>query len=123
METHSFDVVVGRGPVGLFLACELPLAGLSVLVVERRTSDPHAEGVAETRAFVIHSRTLEIFAFRGLLDKFIQEGVKSDWWHFGVLDTRLDYSVFGDETKQNYVLFFLFRSTKPKRFYCSTSRS
>jgi 2-polyprenyl-6-methoxyphenol hydroxylase-like FAD-dependent oxidoreductase len=38
----SCDVVIaGAGPVGLFLACELALAGSSVLVLERE-SDPHA---------------------------------------------------------------------------------
>ena len=31
-----YDVVIaGAGPVGLFLACELRLAGLSVLVLEQ----------------------------------------------------------------------------------------
>src|SRR5215831_15928922 len=40
-----YDVVIaGGGPVGLFLACELRLAGVSVLVLERM-KDPHsAEG-------------------------------------------------------------------------------
>ena len=36
----NYDVVIaGAGPVGLFLSCELALAGLSVLVLER-LSDP-----------------------------------------------------------------------------------
>ncbi len=34
-------VIAGAGPVGLFLACELRLAGLSVLVLER-AEDPHS---------------------------------------------------------------------------------
>ena len=33
-------VIVGAGPVGLFLACELGLAGCSVLVLEREP-EPH----------------------------------------------------------------------------------
>ncbi|MEU7141552.1 FAD-dependent monooxygenase [Nocardia sp. NPDC046473] len=38
----EFDVViVGAGPVGLFLACELGLAGCAVLVLERE-SEPHS---------------------------------------------------------------------------------
>ncbi|MBB4839451.1 2-polyprenyl-6-methoxyphenol hydroxylase-like FAD-dependent oxidoreductase [Sphingomonas kyeonggiensis] len=38
----SHDVLIaGAGPVGLFLACELRLAGCSVLVLER-DADPHA---------------------------------------------------------------------------------
>lgn len=33
---HAFDVIIaGAGPVGLFVACELGLAGVSVLVLER----------------------------------------------------------------------------------------
>jgi 2-polyprenyl-6-methoxyphenol hydroxylase-like FAD-dependent oxidoreductase len=37
-----YDVVIaGGGPVGLFLACELGLAGTSVLVLERM-KDPHS---------------------------------------------------------------------------------
>ncbi|KAE8366458.1 FAD binding domain-containing protein [Aspergillus caelatus] len=98
--THDV-VIVGAGPVGLFLACELRLAGLSVLVVEKRKS---SDGMAETRAFVMHGRSLEILASRGLLNSFLEAGQKTNWWHYGVLDTRLDYSVFGRETNENYVL-------------------
>jgi 2-polyprenyl-6-methoxyphenol hydroxylase-like FAD-dependent oxidoreductase len=37
-----YDVVIaGAGPVGLFLACELRLAGIAVLVLERM-EDPHS---------------------------------------------------------------------------------
>lgn len=39
---NTYDVIVaGGGPVGLFLACELRLAGCSVLVLER-AQDPHS---------------------------------------------------------------------------------
>jgi 2-polyprenyl-6-methoxyphenol hydroxylase-like FAD-dependent oxidoreductase len=34
-------VIAGGGPVGLFLACELQLAGVSVVVLERM-EDPHS---------------------------------------------------------------------------------
>ncbi|MEJ0100248.1 MAG: FAD-dependent monooxygenase [Pseudomonadota bacterium] len=40
--SESYDVVIaGAGPVGLFLACELRLAQLSVLVLEQQ-QDPHS---------------------------------------------------------------------------------
>lgn len=39
---NPYDVIIaGAGPVGLFLACELRLAGLSVLVLEQ-AEDPHS---------------------------------------------------------------------------------
>ena len=53
-----YDVVIaGGGPVGLFLACELGLAGTSVLVLERM-KDPHSplkEGWMGMRGLTLHS--------------------------------------------------------------------
>jgi 2-polyprenyl-6-methoxyphenol hydroxylase-like FAD-dependent oxidoreductase len=41
-DTILYDVIIaGAGPVGLFLACELRLAGCSVLVLEK-AQDPHS---------------------------------------------------------------------------------
>lgn len=41
-DTHLYDVIIaGAGPVGLFLACELRMAGCSVLVLEK-AQDPHS---------------------------------------------------------------------------------
>ena len=65
----TYDVVIaGAGPVGLFLACELRLAGLSVLVLEQ-SSDPHSP----LKRLPFGRRglwvpTLEAFHRRGLLD-------------------------------------------------------
>src|SRR5258705_3767276 len=85
----EFDVViVGGGPVGLWLACELALAKVRVVVLERRT-----ERVIQSRALAIHGRTLEVFALRGLADRFLTRGRPVPSMHFGALDTRLDFSV------------------------------
>ncbi|CDP85695.1 MULTISPECIES: FAD-dependent monooxygenase [Mycolicibacterium] len=43
-------VVVGAGPTGLMLACELALGGAQVTVLEERTSTPNI-----TRAFEVHA--------------------------------------------------------------------
>ncbi|MGM3277415.1 FAD-dependent monooxygenase [Ralstonia sp. 24A2] len=64
-----YDVVIaGAGPVGLFLACELRLAHLSVLVLEQ-AEDPHSS--LKQLPFGMRglsSPTLEAFDRRGLLD-------------------------------------------------------
>ena len=88
--SNEFDVVVvGGGPVGLWLACELALADVKVAVLERRTAR-----VTQIRALGIHGRTLEVFALRGLADRFLSRGRPMPFGHFGALDTRLDFSVF-----------------------------
>lgn len=68
--SNEFDVVViGGGPVGLWLACELALAKVKVLVLERRT-----ERVTQSRALTLHGRTLEVFALRGIAERFLSQG-------------------------------------------------
>lgn len=61
-------VIAGAGPVGLFLACELRLAGLSVLVLEQ-AEDPHSP--LKRLPFGMRgltAPTLEAFYRRGILD-------------------------------------------------------
>ena len=88
--SNEFDVlVVGAGPVGLWVACELALAKVNVAVLERR-----AEPVTQSRALAIQGRTLEVFALRGLADRFLSRGRPIPKGHFGGLGTALDFSVF-----------------------------
>ena len=65
----SYDVVIaGGGPVGLFLACELQLVGVSVLVLEKM-EDPHSllkAGWMGMRG--LNFPSVEAFYRRGLLD-------------------------------------------------------
>ncbi|MFE5580137.1 SDR family oxidoreductase [Kitasatospora sp. NPDC056531] len=60
--TETQVVVVGAGPVGLFLAGELRLAGADVVVLERLTAP-----TTESRASTLHARTMELLDSRGLL--------------------------------------------------------
>lgn len=67
--SDTYDVVIaGAGPVGLFLACELRLGGLSVLVLEQ-AADPHS--LLKELPFGMRglsAPTIEAFYRRGLLD-------------------------------------------------------
>ncbi|MCZ1012457.1 FAD-dependent monooxygenase [Streptomyces lydicus] len=60
-------VIVGAGPVGLFLACELGLAGCSVLVLEREpeSRSPFKERLLGTRG--LSAASVETFHRRGML--------------------------------------------------------
>jgi 2-polyprenyl-6-methoxyphenol hydroxylase-like FAD-dependent oxidoreductase len=80
-------VVVGAGPVGLWTAAELALAGVAVVVLESATErNPHS------KALGVHPRTIEVLAMRGLEQRFLDEGVPLPNWHFGMLQNRLDFS-------------------------------
>ena len=64
-------VIVGAGPVGLLLACELRLAGVSVLVLER-AENPHSP--LKRLPFGLRGLTvptIEAFDRRGLLDDLV----------------------------------------------------
>jgi 2-polyprenyl-6-methoxyphenol hydroxylase-like FAD-dependent oxidoreductase len=65
-------LVVGAGPVGLVLACELARRDVSVRIVDKL-----AVPADESRAIVVHARSLEMFARVGMLDELIDSGVKT----------------------------------------------
>ncbi|MEU9806681.1 FAD-dependent monooxygenase [Mycobacterium sp. NPDC050853] len=61
--------IVGAGPTGLMLACELAMRGVSCRIFERRTTAPNI-----TRAFAVHARTLELLDARGLAEQVLARG-------------------------------------------------
>src|SRR5262249_33673212 len=88
MKTFRADVVVvGGGPTGLFLACELALAGIRVAVLERRT-----QVVGQPRALGLSCRTVEVFHLRGIGQRFLDRSVGLPISFFGSLQTPLDLS-------------------------------
>ncbi len=70
-------LVVGAGPVGLMLACDLAWRGIDVVVVEKRARgeppDPKCNHVA--------ARTLEVFRRLGVIDKVRNAGLPEDYPH------------------------------------------
>jgi 2-polyprenyl-6-methoxyphenol hydroxylase-like FAD-dependent oxidoreductase len=63
-------IVVGGGPSGLTVASELALAGVKVIVLERRTE------LVRSRAGTILPRVLELLDARGLAENFITRARK-----------------------------------------------
>jgi 3-(3-hydroxy-phenyl)propionate hydroxylase len=89
-------VIAGGGPTGLMLAGELALAGIDVVIVERRASQ-HVDG---SRSGGLHSRTIEVLDQRGIADRFLAQGQIMQVQGFGGIP--LDISDF--PTRHNYGL-------------------
>lgn len=88
--------VVGAGPTGLVLAGELALAGVDVLVLERRET-PDLVG---TRARGFHARTIELFDQRGIAGRFLDEGTTFQAMSFA----GVPLDVAGLPSRHNYTL-------------------
>jgi 2-polyprenyl-6-methoxyphenol hydroxylase-like FAD-dependent oxidoreductase len=92
-------IIAGAGPVGLWLAAELTLAGVDVVVLEKEP-----ERVPHSKALAVYPRTLELFAMRGLVERWLAEGTRVSSSHFALLRTRLDFSSL--DSRYPFTLFF-----------------
>jgi len=62
-------LVVGAGPTGLVLACELLARGIRARIIDK------GDGVVlQTRALALHARSLEVFDMMGLAERFVEHG-------------------------------------------------
>jgi len=94
--TEHAVVIAGGGPTGMMLAGELALAGIDVVIVERRTN----QDVDGSRAGGLHSRTIEVLDQRGIAERFLSAGQAGPG--LGFSGTALDISDF--PTRHNYIL-------------------
>src|SRR5687767_12815961 len=89
-------VIAGGGPTGLMLAGELALAGIDVVIVERRAS----QDLDGSRGGGLHSRTIEVLDQRGIAERFLSAGQVHPF--VGYAGTFLDISDF--PTRHPYIL-------------------
>jgi len=64
-------LVVGAGPSGLLMASELARYGLKCRIIDRS-----ALPTQESKAIVIQARTLEMFDHIGVIDSFLEKGIR-----------------------------------------------
>lgn len=81
-------VIAGGGPTGLMLAGELALAGVDVVIVERRPD----QKLVGSRARGLHARSIEVLDQRGIADRFLAAGQIAQVTGFAFI--RLDISDF-----------------------------
>ncbi|WP_262695671.1 FAD-dependent monooxygenase [Kordiimonas aquimaris] len=72
MENIKPVLIVGSGPTGLILAAELTRRNVPCRIIDRKESP-----TTSSRAFTIHARTLEIFETMGIVDRYLDTGIKS----------------------------------------------
>ncbi len=77
--TEHAVVIAGGGPTGMMLAAEVALAGVDVVVVERRPDHT----LAGSRAGGLLTRTIEVLDQRGVADRFLAEGQVHQAMPFG----------------------------------------
>jgi 3-(3-hydroxy-phenyl)propionate hydroxylase len=94
--TEHAVVIAGGGPTGLMLAGELALAGIDVVIVERRAALERFG----SRSGGLHSRTIEVLDQRGIADRFLSQGQVAQAAGFSYIP--LDLSDF--PTRHNYLL-------------------
>ena len=75
-EMKAHVLIVGAGPVGLTMACELVRYGLSVRIVDKNT-----QRTDKSKAIVVWPRTLELLdrTGAGVADQFVQAGLKAEY--------------------------------------------
>jgi 3-(3-hydroxy-phenyl)propionate hydroxylase len=89
-------VIAGGGPTGLMLAAELALAGIDVVIVERR----ERRDLDGLRAGGLHARTIEVLDQRGIADRFVSAGQA----HPAVMFANNPLNISDFPTRHNYVL-------------------
>ncbi|MEC3995084.1 FAD-dependent monooxygenase [Actinacidiphila sp. DG2A-62] len=104
-------IVVGAGPVGLTVAGELARRGVPVRVIDKLE-----EPTDESRAILVHARSLEMFETIGVVEELIAAGVRTDAMElrsegrtvarvgFGVVDSPFPYSVTIAQTDTERIL-------------------
>lgn len=97
---ESQVVIVGGGPVGLYLAGLLHQSGISCRVLEKRPDiDPHSKSLG------IHPVSLELFQEAGIIDPFLEQGLRIKRGH-AFIDTDKAGAISFEECPKpfNYIL-------------------
>lgn len=77
MEQSQHDttevLIVGAGPTGLMMACQLAVHKVSFRIIDKNTTSSQNSG-----ALIVQARTLEIFEQLGIADEAINRGIIAD---------------------------------------------
>src|ERR1044072_4943368 len=98
-------LITGAGPTGLAMALFLTRQGIPVRIIDKATGPG-----LESRAIVVHARTLEFYRQIGIADEVVAEGVKVErlrMWEEGKNVADVPLSDFGaDLSPYPFILSF-----------------
>src|ERR1035437_4932912 len=76
--TETEVLIVGAGPAGLMMACQLAIQGIRFRIIDKKEQPTTHSG-----ALIIQARSIEIFDQMGIAQKFINEGIIAN--HINIL--------------------------------------
>jgi len=92
-ESSTEVLVVGAGPTGLMLACQLVRRGIRTVIIDR-----HSGPAMQSRAMAVHARTLEIYDQLGIAGEALdlgRPGYGANFWVEGRQTARVPFSDVG----------------------------
>ncbi|MBM3572512.1 MAG: hypothetical protein FJX52_09165, partial [Alphaproteobacteria bacterium] len=98
-------LIVGAGPTGLMLACQLARWSVGVNIIDR-----HAGPARETRALGVQARTMEIYAQLGIANRALELGKQAtgaNLWSQGRKTARIPLGEIGLGVTKFPYLFIL----------------
>ena len=72
-EIETEVLIVGAGPAGLMMACQLAIQGIRFRIIDKKEQPTTNSG-----ALIIQARSIEIFNQMGIAQKFIKEGINAN---------------------------------------------
>ena len=91
--TRTDVIIIGAGPTGLALACQLIRYGVDFVIVDKKeTTTPHSKAIG------VQARTLEIYEQIGLAEKLVDLGWKAEGARLlvgGQVRGKIDFSDIG----------------------------
>lgn len=110
---HKPDVlIVGAGPTGLMMACQLARLGIPFRIIEKNQGPNR-----QSRALAIHAASMEIFSQLGIADQFEERGKQVRAVNYlvkGKVEKRIPLSEFGRGLTQFPFLLVLEQSKTEK---------
>jgi 2-polyprenyl-6-methoxyphenol hydroxylase-like FAD-dependent oxidoreductase len=84
-------LIAGAGPTGLMMACQLRRMGIDCIIFDKKKGP-----TVESRALVVHARSMEIYDQMGIADEVIQNGEVMGKVRFLLKSKKVAEATFGD---------------------------